>query len=314
MIVDFATLDDATEAGDFFRRNEYLVVRNLIPEALVRTALAAFDSDVLPRRTRFLRQSGFVYQRNRIDEHRHVTNSFLQPHKYRRFTEFQESLLAIYTHDTMKIMLRALSGEDCYLGQSMLFDKNTHTSVHRDDFYLDSVPAGRMVAAWIALETIEEAAGRFYVVPSSPQWEYGLNRQESVSNIAYANKMREVAKGIEDGSVPIWAPALAAGDVLFWGSRMFHGSTATTDPRFSRKSLTAHYIPVSHEFGSITGAVYKTELRSFNDMLVDFSADVHEEALAQLRHNVTVKFQSRYPSLFLALVQAKRAIFGRRSA
>jgi ectoine hydroxylase-related dioxygenase (phytanoyl-CoA dioxygenase family) len=38
-------------------------------------------------------------------------------------------------------------------------------------------------------------------------------------------------------------PQMSAGDVLFWNSRLIHGSLPGSDPTKSRLSLTAHYIP-----------------------------------------------------------------------
>src|ERR1051325_5337552 len=43
-----------------------------------------------------------------------------------------------------------------------------------------------------------------------------------------------------------FAPALRQGDVLLWNPRAVHGSLPTRDERYSRKSLTAHYLP-SHQ-------------------------------------------------------------------
>jgi phytanoyl-CoA dioxygenase PhyH len=48
-----------------------------------------------------------------------------------------------------------------------LFDANTATPAHQDWWYLDSIPNGHLLAAWIALEDIEEDAGRFYVIPQT---------------------------------------------------------------------------------------------------------------------------------------------------
>jgi phytanoyl-CoA hydroxylase len=39
--------------------------------------------------------------------------------------------------------------------------------------------------------------------------------------------------------------------VLLWNSRTVHGSLPTRDERYSRKSLTAHYIPSHLGFGNI---------------------------------------------------------------
>jgi phytanoyl-CoA hydroxylase len=47
------------------------------------------------------------------------------------------------------------------------------------------------------------------------------------------------------------APALKTGDVLFWNSRTIHGSLPTIDERYSRKSLTCHYVPQNMKFGNL---------------------------------------------------------------
>ena len=47
--------------------------------------------------------------------------------------------------------------------QNMLFDRSTGTIDHADTWYLDTNPRGKMIASWIALEDINESAGRFFV-------------------------------------------------------------------------------------------------------------------------------------------------------
>jgi len=42
---------------------------------------------------------------------------------------------------------------------------------------------------------------------------------------------------------------LKKGDVLFWNSRTVHGSLETKNPKYSRKSLTAHYLPSQYQSG-----------------------------------------------------------------
>jgi phytanoyl-CoA hydroxylase len=49
----------------------------------------------------------------------------------------------------------------------------------------------------------------------------------------------------------VYAPAMKKGDVLFWNSRTIHGSLPTQDEKFSRRSLTAHYMPSEYTFGNI---------------------------------------------------------------
>ena len=49
--------------------------------------------------------------------------------------------------------LRRIAGFETFsLMQGMLFDLITATPAHQDWYYLDSVPSGNLIAAWIALE------------------------------------------------------------------------------------------------------------------------------------------------------------------
>jgi ectoine hydroxylase-related dioxygenase (phytanoyl-CoA dioxygenase family) len=45
-------------------------------------------------------------------------------------------------------------------------------------------------------------------------------------------------------------PELRAGDILFWNSRVIHGSREGSDPSRSRLSLAAHYIPEGFGHGN----------------------------------------------------------------
>jgi ectoine hydroxylase-related dioxygenase (phytanoyl-CoA dioxygenase family) len=45
----------------------------------------------------------------------------------------------------------------------MLFDRSVGTKVHQDSWYLDTLPQGGVVRAWIALEDITQDCGPFKV-------------------------------------------------------------------------------------------------------------------------------------------------------
>lgn len=123
--------------------------------------------------------------------------------------------------------------------QTMLFDANAATQPHQDWWYLDSVPRGHLIASWIALEDIDVRAGRFYVLAGSQQQilhEPGMPHTEW---------LRLVKRHCDENCERIYAPALRKGDVLFWNSRTIHGSMPTQDDAFSRKSLTAHFLPAT---------------------------------------------------------------------
>jgi phytanoyl-CoA hydroxylase len=113
--------------------------------------------------------------------------------------------------------------------QTMLFDLGTASGPRQDRYDLDCIPNGAPIAACVALEDIREEAGRFYVMPGSHQrW------------------IKRVGDYVEQHRSSRFAPALRQGDVLLWNPRAVHGSLPTRDERYSRKSLTAHYLP-SHQ-------------------------------------------------------------------
>lgn len=74
----------------------------------------------------------------------------------------------LFLHDSLHKVLTEITGsKEHNLMQTMLFDANTTTQPHQDWWYLDSVPSGHLIASWIAMEDIDERAGRFYVLPGS---------------------------------------------------------------------------------------------------------------------------------------------------
>jgi phytanoyl-CoA hydroxylase len=69
---------------------------------------------------------------------------------------------------------------------------------------------------------------------------------------------------VEQHPEELRAPALKAGDVLFWNSRAIHGSLPTIDERYSRKSLTCHYVPGNMKFGNLFTTKDWAKYRTFS--------------------------------------------------
>jgi len=232
-----------------FGENGYCIVRGLIPAADVDRLLALYRRDLLPSSHPFYRQSTGRWERNIRNEHGYVQNSFLDIHDYRMFAEFSAAARDIFCSTEMQRVLAEVTGRGAHrLVQSMFFDQNTATEAHQDRYYLDSVPGGELLAGWFALEDIEERAGRFFIVPGSHRVEFSLTPAQLNDNDRYLRYMAEWMAGRE----PV-APALKKGDVLFWSSATVHGSLPTQDASFSRRSLTAHYLPVNARYGDMRG-------------------------------------------------------------
>jgi hypothetical protein len=145
---------------------------------------------------------------------------------------------------------------------------------HQDTYYLDSEHLGAMTAAWIAVEDIKPGAGRFYVYPKSHLYDIAKNRGEFDLGFNHARYKDHVKHVIEEQGFECRAPALSKGDVLFWNGKTIHGSLDTSDPQYSRRSFTAHYIPESHRFLQFQSKTTALKLRSINGMNVHHPKDL----------------------------------------
>lgn len=233
---------------DYYEENGYYIFEKLIPEPLIDKLLELYESEILTSNDYFFRQSSNRWERNKINEHNYCEESFLNVHDYPNYPSFCEAARQIVCLPQVREALSQVTGSaEHNLMQTMLFDLNAATPAHQDWYYLDSIPNGHLLAGWFALEDIHEEAGRFYVLPKSNQVELDLTAEEKVSNAPYVKKLKEYVEAHQD---EIYAPALKKGDVLFWNSRTVHGSLDTRNPKYSRRSLTAHYLPSQYQSGS----------------------------------------------------------------
>ena len=240
--------DSGAAPQQYYASNGYYVWRNLIDSAKIDQLLARYKTDIASATIPFFRQNSSRYEKNKLTQHGYVQQSFLDIHQYKEFPEFSNHAMDIYTSTVMRDALRSVTGfQSCNLMQTMFFDANTETWPHQDWWYLDTVPNGNLLAAWFALEDIDEKAGRFFVLPKSQT----VDLHSDTPNLAHTDWIERMRKYVGDHPEQVYAPALKKGDVLFWNSRLIHGSLPTKDPSFSRKSLTAHYMPSEFVFGNL---------------------------------------------------------------
>lgn len=237
------------EPKEYYQQNGYIVFPNLIPVGLIDRLLDLYVEEIVPSRYPFFRQSTNQYEVNRLNDFGHVEQSFLDIHDYEKFSEFSNITKEIYCSDSIQDALRQITGSLSFnLMQTMLFDANTETQPHQDWWYLDTVPNGHLVGAWIALEDIDERAGRFYVMPKSVEHP---DFHSDTPNLSHSEWLQRIKAYFESNRNELKAPELKKGDVLFWSSKTVHGALPTQERRCSRKSLTGHYIPSEYKFGNI---------------------------------------------------------------
>ncbi|TDD19230.1 phytanoyl-CoA dioxygenase family protein [Kribbella turkmenica] len=136
-----------------------------------------------------------------------------------------------------KVMTEIL-GTSPYAVQTMIFFKppgSRGQALHQDNFYLKAEP-GTCLAAWMALDPVDEANGGLQVVPGSHRWPI-LCTEKADTTISYT-----------DVTVPLPAPDAAVlvemepGDVLFFHGALVHGSAPNVTPDRFRRALIGHYI------------------------------------------------------------------------
>jgi len=236
----------------------FVLVRGLVSDAAIAPFLAAYQQEVVPSKQKLYRQNTHQYEQNRLTQAGYVEQSFFDILSYPHFPAFKTSALALLFHSTLMSALSQINGHKKHnLMQTALFDANTETAAHQDWWYADSVPSGHMIGAWVALEDIHEAAGRFYVLPGSHKV---MLHDDAMRHGEWRKKLDQY---VADNADRLVAPALKKGDVLFFNAGVIHGALPTQDPHYSRKSLVGHYMPSHMTYGSLFGAKPWVQYQTF---------------------------------------------------
>jgi len=221
----------------------YVIIRNLINEELITNILDSLKKFKKKNVYYYTQSSHTWVKSSKTNREGFLIDSIQSPTKQRNCGELKYAAEKIISCKEISEILQEISESRRFINwQNMLFDKSTGTIDHADTWYLDTKPRGNMIAAWIALEDIKEAAGRFFVYPKSHKLNIIKNINEKINDhYLYANFIEEFVK---EKNLEKYAPKMNKGDVLFWHPFTIHGSLSQKDAKYSRKSLTAHYHPV----------------------------------------------------------------------
>lgn len=143
--------------------------------------------------------------------------------------------------DRLERVLTEILGRAPYAVQTMLYFKppgSRGQALHQDNFYLKAEP-GTCVAAWMALDPVDESNGCLSVVPGSHRWPI-LCTEKADTSVSFTDVTVPLpdAGDVRD-AVPV---VMEAGDVLFFHGALVHGSAPNvTSDRF-RRALIGHYI------------------------------------------------------------------------
>ncbi len=291
-------LKTATDIRNYYDENGYVVLRNLIPSELCEQAHSFFQTEVKPYNGYLYRQASGNPEQHIFTYHNYMLNSLLniQDLSTHRFPNFKKLGLSILTHKNVHEAVCTIFGESAKIIQTMYFEGNPATWAHQDTYYLDSSELGRMTAAWVAVEDIQPGAGRFYIYPGSHKIDISQNGGDfdiAFNHLRYKQLVLDI---INKYQLECRAPALRKGDVLFWNAKTIHGSLETSQPQYSRSSLTAHYIPASTQH-----LQYQRQIRSRNlKQIASFQVE-HPKEQDKLKNQIILYLETHFPQQFQQL-------------
>jgi phytanoyl-CoA hydroxylase len=243
----YPTLESPERFRSWFNEEGCIVLRGALPPRLCQAGIDAFRREVLPDHLAFFER----HASGKFERHVYTPAGFmkypimnLQDLPERRYAAFRRAGLNVITHPAIQRAMRVLCNEPARIVHTMYFDGNQTTWAHRDGHYIDSGHAGSMIGVWVAAEDIDPQAGRFFVLPRSHRMRVP-GEEGDPNSPEYKQRMADF---VRNGPLDCLAPVLRQGDVLLWSSLTIHGSLPTADPRCSRRSFTAHYVPDSHPY------------------------------------------------------------------
>lgn len=140
-------------------------------------------------------------------------------------------------HPVFAAVLERLLGEPAIAAQSMFYWKPPTArgqAFHQDNFYLKVHP-GTCIAAWAAVDATDEENGCLFVAPGSHRLDI-FCPEEADTGVSFTRDYVPVPPDLE--AVP--AP-MAAGDVLFFGGNLIHGSFPNESADRFRRAFICHY-------------------------------------------------------------------------
>lgn len=262
---------------NYYEEYGYVVVKNVIYELKITAFQDSYNLLKASKKYYFLSQDTNRVEKLETNRQGFIEHSILNPIDLVFQNTFSHAALDIVTLPLISQLLTTLSNcQKHIIWQTMFFDKSTGTVAHQDHYYLDSDPPGNLIACWFALEDIHPDAGTFFVVPKSHRGK--LIAANSTNHEDYVHKIQSL---IEDQHYTPQPMPLAKGSVLFWHPFLIHGAFENANPNYSRKSLTAHYLPEG--YGRL-GKSLPMQVTSPNPDILLWKKTVIEHLKASVRH------------------------------
>ncbi len=122
-------------------------------------------------------------------------------------------------------------------------------------------------------------------------------RNAGAHNVATGHQAyrQAMVEAIRSNGLPLPAPFLAAGDVLFWNSLTVHGSLPASRLGVSRMSLTPHYLREDDAMLQFHSRIREQKTKLHGGTMVGL---LHDQDL--LRNRVVREVAFRFPKSYVA--------------
>ena len=248
---------------EFYEENGFLVIPNLVSEEQIDECRQRF-LDIINDKV----DSGSILKMKDLSlkDKKGLPNERI----YNKIQDFvwDEVLSKYITLPKLLDYVQCFVGEDIRAVHTMLINKppdaGTRTSrhpLHQDLHYFPFRPADRIVAAWTAMEHIDDSNGCLVVQPGThkgvlqqhdyPDWENGVN------------KMYHGIRGAD--SNPRVHLHMEKGDTVFFHPLIIHGSGTNISPNF-RKAISCHYSTSNIEYIDVKGTSQENIAKEVEDI------------------------------------------------
>ncbi|MEO0924335.1 MAG: phytanoyl-CoA dioxygenase family protein [Cyanobacteria bacterium J06631_6] len=237
------TAQDSKAIANYYKEYGYVVVNNLLDKTKIDHFLRVYESVKRSPHFIFNTQDTHLPSKPKLTPEGLLQNSMLNPSELKFAPQFSAAIEDCIFDEAVSQVLGDISGAaEHIMWQNMFFDRSTGTIDHQDHYYLDTNPAGHLIAAWYALEDIHHDAGCFFVMPGSHRGDL-ITRNNVAGFDDHEDYRLQMLDLIERSSYEKIDCTLKKGDVLFWHPSTIHGANANSNPHRSRKSFTTHFYP-----------------------------------------------------------------------
>jgi hypothetical protein len=163
--------------------------------------------------------------------------------------EYLESARRVMFTDTIRRFLHLIFERPALAHQSLNFYRGSKQPIHRDTAFVRVSSPMELVAAWVALEDIQEGSGELEYYPKShlfPDFLFeGKYKWFPPGNHELDNFYDDLNAQAANRSVKAIKFRPCKGDVFIWSADLAHGGSSYSNNDLTRKSLVVHYCPVN---------------------------------------------------------------------